>query len=147
MPTRPPFPQLFVLALIAAVDLAAARLALRTIKPADVIARNRRVAASVHSPLPADRVASASAQAGFIINRVAARMPWRSDCLVQALAGQRWLARAGIASEIVVGATKDEAGVVAAHAWLRTGGQVVLGGDISSYQTLLDPRAKPNESA
>lgn len=136
-----------VLALIAAADLAAARLALRTIKPTDVIARNQRVAAGVCAPLPADRVASACAEAAFIINRVAARMPWRSDCLVQALAGQRWLARAGVASEIVVGATKDEAGAVAAHAWLRTDDQVVLGGDISSYQTLLDPRTTPEQKA
>jgi hypothetical protein len=132
---------LLLLAMIAAADLAAGRLALRTIRPNDVIERNRKVAAGARRDLSPERIEAASDEAGFVINRVAARMPWRSDCLVQALAGQRWLARAGIASEIVVGATKDEAGAVAAHAWLRTHGRIVLGGDIKDYRTLLDPQA------
>ena len=140
MPPRPPLPRLILLAMIAAADLAAGRLALRTIKPTDVIERNRKIAAAAQANLSAERLAAACEEAGFIINRVAARMPWRSDCLVQALAGQRWLARAGIASEIVVGATKDETGAVAAHAWLRSQGRIVLGGDIEVYRTLLDPQ-------
>lgn len=147
MSPRPPLPRLVLLAAIAAADLAAARFALRTIRPADVIDRNRKVASSKQANLPPGRIAAACEEAGFIINRVAARMPWRADCLVQALAGQRWLARAGIASEIVVGATKADDGAISAHAWLRTQGRVVLGGDISGYRTLLDPQAAPNRPA
>ncbi len=144
MAPRPPLPRLVILAAIAVVDLAAARLALRTITPADVIARNRKIASGGQANLSADRFAAACEEAGFIINRMAARMPWRADCLVQALAGQRWLARSGIASEIIVGATTDDDGTLAAHAWLRTQGRVVLGGDITKYRTLLDPQTLPN---
>ena len=69
----------------------------------------------------------------FAIPRVAARMPWRSDCLVQALAAQRWLAAYKIPTSLVLGVRKD-GGTFAAHAWLKAGEHVVTGGDISRYQ-------------
>lgn len=145
MPTRPPLPRLAVLALIAAVDLAVARFALLTITPKDVIARNRKMAMVYRAQLTQDRILEACVEAGFIINRVAARLPWRADCLVQALAGQRWLARAGIASEIIVGAAKADDGTVAAHAWLRAQGEVVLGGNITAYRTLLGSQVSSDQ--
>jgi hypothetical protein len=63
------------------------------------------------------------------------RVPWRSDCVVQALAARRWLARRKIASSICIGVRKDEQGFQA-HAWLRVGDRIVTGGDISSYSEL-----------
>jgi len=63
------------------------------------------------------------------------RVPWRSDCVVQALAARRWLARGKIASSICIGVRKDEHGFQA-HAWLRVGDRIVTGGDISSYSEL-----------
>ena len=71
----------------------------------------------------------------YVLPRMAARVPWRSDCLVQALAARRWLARAGVASDVCVGVRKDEQGFQA-HAWLRVGERIVTGGDISSYAEL-----------
>jgi hypothetical protein len=138
-----PLPLLLTKALRAALALARARVELRRVTPADIIARNRSIAAALAGR--AAPAANASGQAAdevaFFINRMAARVPWRSDCLVQALAGQRWLAGAGIVSEIVVGTAKRADGSFESHAWLRQNGRIVLGGDISSYQPLLDPDA------
>ena len=63
------------------------------------------------------------------------RVPWRSDCLVQALAARRWLARAAIPSDVCLGVRKDEQGFQA-HAWLKVEERIVTGGDISSYAEL-----------
>ena len=68
----------------------------------------------------------------YTISLMGLRVPWRSDCLVQALAARRWLARAAVASEIHLGVRKDEQGFQA-HAWLKIGEQIITGGDISSY--------------
>ena len=68
----------------------------------------------------------------FAVRAMAARVPWRSDCLVQALAAQRWLADLGIASTIHLGVKASE-GPIDAHAWLKVGDQIVLGGEVSDY--------------
>ena len=68
------------------------------------------------------------------------RMPWRSDCVVQALAARRWLARGGIDSRVCIGVRKDAAGFQA-HAWLKVGERVVTGGDVSAYAELPPSRA------
>lgn len=88
------------------------------------------------------------------INRVAKaiaiaapRVPWRSDCLVQCLAGRRWLAAAGVPSRISIGMKRDEqAGqpdTLLAHAWLSAGDMIVTGGDIADFVRFGDqpPRA------
>ena len=67
----------------------------------------------------------------FAVPCIGARVPWRSDCLIQALAAQRWLARAGIAAPIDIGVRN--AGAFEAHAWLVVGGKIVTGGDISGF--------------
>jgi hypothetical protein len=63
------------------------------------------------------------------------RMPWRTNCLVQACAAQRWLTREGIATDLVVGVRKGQA--FEAHAWLRHDARTVLGGDVSSYVPII----------
>jgi hypothetical protein len=74
------------------------------------------------------------------IPRAAARVPWRSDCFVQALAAQDWLARRGIGSELHVGVRTDTRQGFAAHAWLRHGDITVTGGDFSAYQPIAGPK-------
>jgi len=69
----------------------------------------------------------------FAIPRAAARVPWRSDCLVQALAAERWLRRSGVPSTIHFGVPKDQGGMFEAHAWLTVGERVVTGGDIAGH--------------
>jgi hypothetical protein len=70
----------------------------------------------------------------FAIPRMGARVPWKGTCLVQALAAQRWLARRGIGSEIVLGARKAGDKGIDAHAWLKAGDRIVVGGDPAGYQ-------------
>lgn len=132
-------PRLLVLAMRGLIDLAVARVELSRIRPRGVLERNRKAAMLPSARRAPGQLARSCDEAAFIISRMAARVPWRSDCLVQALAGQRWLARQGIASEIVVGTAKGADGTFDAHAWLRQGDRIVLGGDISRFQPLLEP--------
>lgn len=71
-----------------------------------------------------------------VIPRVAARLPWRADCLVQATAAKRWLSASGIASTIHFGVLREKQPAFEAHAWLTVGTRIVTGGDISGYVPL-----------
>lgn len=73
----------------------------------------------------------------FVMPRIAGRLPFRADCLVQALAAQEWLASAGIASRIAIGVELPEGQPFGAHAWLVHGDCVVTGGEIAQYSPLL----------
>lgn len=72
----------------------------------------------------------------YVIPRVAARLPWKADCLVQAMAAEHWLKRAGIASTLHFGVPRDKAHRLEAHAWLTVGTRVVTGGDVAGYAPL-----------
>ena len=76
-------------------------------------------------------------QIGYIVPRVANRLPWRADCLVQAMAAQHWLANKGIAATITIGVDKSDRLGFEAHAWLNYGDVVVTGGQISSYTVMI----------
>ena len=74
----------------------------------------------------------------FAIPAIALRVPWRSDCMVQAMAAQNWLARYKIPSTMTIGVRKDAPSALGpsgfgAHAWLAVGDFLVTGGDISGY--------------
>ena len=72
---------------------------------------------------------------------VASRRVPRASCLTQALALQSLLARAGYPSELRIGVAKDGA-ALEAHAWLESGGRIVIGGDVDRFATLVGaPRA------
>ncbi len=75
----------------------------------------------------------------FAIPRVSSRVPWRADCLVQALAARRWLDRFGIANELHVGVRSPAGECLDAHAWLTCGGTVVTGGDVATYVPFTQP--------
>ena len=80
------------------------------------------------------------------IGYAAAIVPWRSDCLPQAMAADRWLRRDQMTPEFHLGVAKDEGGQLRAHAWLTCAGLTVTGGDISDFQTFPGPsfpRAEP----
>ncbi len=122
--------------------LAIARLNLPGVKPVDVLTRNRLIAERVaqQGRFPAQEdIPHLCDETSFFVRRMARSVPWRSDCLVQALAGQELLAQVGIASEIVVGTAKKEGRTFMSHAWLRQQERIVLGGDISEYHPLLEP--------
>jgi hypothetical protein len=144
--TAAPYPLSVKLALgaEALVALAHARLILHRTTPADVLRRNADAAARVgrRSPaVPESEAADRAARIAFVIRRTAVRLPWRADCLVQALAGQAMLLRRGISSTIAVGTARHPDGRFEAHAWLVQGTAVILGGDIARFEPLLDPGA------
>lgn len=55
--------------------------------------------------------------------------PWKSTCMVRAVAGLKMLKRRGIGSTLYLGVSKDRAGRMIAHAWLRSGEHYVSGDD------------------
>ena len=64
---------------------------------------------------------------GRAINSAGSRVPWRSDCLLQAMAAARWLDRIERAYNLNIGVRKNAAGGLEAHAWLTSGDLVVTG--------------------
>jgi len=90
-------------------------------------------------PLPSDP--AVLKRASFVTRRVdwlGDKMPFRTTCLVRAVAGWLLLTRRGIASTIRFGVAMEN-GKLAAHAWLIVHGESLLGGDIAEdYQPLAD---------
>jgi len=62
--------------------------------------------------------------------RIASRAAWwECKCLVRALAAMRMLKRRGIECTLYLGTGRDEAGRLAAHAWLRSGSRYITGAE------------------
>ena len=81
----------------------------------------------------------------YVVPRVARRMPWRSDCLVQALAARHWLGAQGVTSRLHIGSRSSAEKGFEAHAWLTVGELVVTGWDIENFAQFVafpSPRAK-----
>lgn len=86
--------------------------------------RLRRILPEASGIAPAELLA----ETGRAVTR-AARLLGGANCLVQALAAQCLLARAGYGSELRLGARRRPDGAFEAHAWLVSGGHAVVGGD------------------
>jgi len=66
-------------------------------------------------------------------------VPGGRNCLARALAGRALLAQHHFPSEIVLGVSRGPDGSLAAHAWLRHDGQLVLGANgVEGYVPLPD---------
>lgn len=63
------------------------------------------------------------------LRRVADRLPWRSTCLVRALAGAMLLRRRGITGATIRLGVRKTADKLEAHAWLLFGPEALLGGE------------------
>jgi hypothetical protein len=74
----------------------------------------------------------------WAIGAAAGVVPWRSDCLPQAMAARRWLRRSGVRSQFFIGVKKQGEHVVA-HAWLNCGEFTVTGGVCQDFVTLIEP--------
>jgi hypothetical protein len=117
----------------AAAELALARIELAAGSAEGVV--GDRAAGGGHESDPLiDRVA-------FAIPRMAARVPWKATCLVQALAARHWLARKGVPAAIRLGVRKPSGAVIDAHAWLEAGGRRVVGGETDDYAPFAPSRA------
>ncbi len=76
------------------------------------------------------------------VQRAAQLLPSRPQCLPQALVAERLLVAAGHSAELVLG-VRDPGDRFAAHAWVRSGGQLVVGGDVSGYRVLQPVEGDP----
>lgn len=120
-------------------ELVRARLIFQKLKASDIPVRNH-VVGKVGSQIAdqsREEHAATLARIRYVIPRLSDRLPWRSDCLIQAIAAQNWLAALGAQSEIQIGVEKPEDGQFGAHAWLVSGGEIVTGGDIAQYDVIL----------
>jgi hypothetical protein len=121
----------------AAMALVTARLALKVMPfraARNAIARGQALIRVPAPPPPADRIVWAVETAGRAI-------PGARNCLVQALAAEAILLRAGYRCDLRIGAAKDHARELAAHAWLVSGDGKVLIGDfeLDRYHPLAAP--------
>lgn len=68
-------------------------------------------------------------QATRAIEVAARHVPWRSDCLIKAMAAARWLHNNGYQPTVHVGVAKRDDGTIGAHAWLTLNDQILVGAD------------------
>lgn len=134
LPPARHWPRLALLVARATFELGLARIVFARITVPQILARNAATMAAHAPPQPGDTL---PAWIRYIMPRISCRMPFRADCLVQALAAQRWLASRHIASAIVIGAERPEHGPFAAHAWLTCASVNVTGGETTRYTELV----------
>lgn len=74
-------------------------------------------------------LAARALRVGWAVRAAAARTPWQSACLGQALAGIAMLRRRGLPGTLYLGVARGVAAreELQAHAWLRCGGGVLTG--------------------
>lgn len=68
-------------------------------------------------------------QIRWAIHAISSRLPGTRQCLVQGLAAKWMLQRRRIPSTLYFGVAKDPQGNLKAHAWLRSGSQMVTGAE------------------
>lgn len=136
------------LLLEAAAWLAVARAAVVAL-PFPTIAR-RLGAHMGESPLDAGATPPSLRRITWALGAVAARTPWRSKCLEQALAAKAMLRRRGVPNTLYLGVGRGEgsgAGIEA-HAWLRSGRVHVTGGSqVGRYAIVATFADAPDRSA
>ncbi len=118
-------------------ELGIARYRLGAQPPKHLLQRARQLGQP--TTMPPREASAIAARVAFAIPRVAARLPWRADCFIQAMAAQRWLQGKGIPSALMIGTRKDVSGGFQAHAWLTSNEQIITGGDISGYVPIVTP--------
>lgn len=122
--------------LCAMKELALARLR-HAVLPTGRIVQLLREAPPI-KPAAADAAAIDVAHLSWAINAAAARVPWRADCLLRAMAADRWLRRCGERPQFFLGVANDDDNFIA-HAWLRCRGLTVTGGDGADYTPIIAP--------
>ncbi|MBY0227544.1 MAG: lasso peptide biosynthesis B2 protein [Hyphomicrobium sp.] len=75
--------------------------------------------------IPTQKPASAT-RIGWAIGAAAKVVPWKANCLAQAVAASHLLQRSGCESEIRIGVRRDGQELLA-HAWVVCDGEIVVG--------------------
>ena len=131
---------LFPAVLRAGCKLILARLKFQGLTPPEIQDLNRLAArVGTAGNGTAESTAILIERVAYVIPRVANRLPWRADCLIQAMAAQRWLRTKGVATLISIGVHRPEDKSFSAHAWLKHGERIVTGGEISAFSPLFTP--------
>ena len=65
---------------------------------------------------------------GWAVETTSRRTPWESACLAQAMTAKFMLSRRGLSSMLYLGMKKDADGKLSAHAWLKVGDAILVGG-------------------
>lgn len=89
---------------------------------------------------------AAAARIGWAVRALGRRLPWMSQCLVQAVAATWMLQRRRIPSTLYFGLAKDTGGELQAHAWVRSGTQVLTGAKGRHAFTVVATFAEPRLS-
>lgn len=71
-----------------------------------------------------------AARIAWALQTAAGVVPWRSDCLIRAIAARDWAEQSGLPYEFHLGVSVGTAGKLEAHAWSQSG-STFLSGDIS----------------
>ena len=125
-------------------ELVRARMIFTKLEAKAIPQRNRAAKQGANTAATID--APVLARMAYVLPRISDRLPWRSDCLIQAIAAQNWLSALGAASEIQIGVEHPKGGNFGAHAWLLYKDAVVTGGDIERYQLLLSDSQMQHDS-
>ena len=89
---------------------------------------------------------AAAARIGWAVRALGRRLPWMSQCLVQAVAATWMLQRRRIPSTLYFGLAKDTGGELKAHAWVRSGTKVLTGAKGRHAFTVVATFAEPRLS-
>lgn len=73
----------------------------------------------------------------WAIGVLSSRTPWESKCLVQAITAKILLRRQLLPNTLYLGVAKDGNDNMIAHAWTRTGGRIVTGGQSLETYTVV----------
>lgn len=120
-------------------QLAIARVRLTSFHSDQLAGRNAVVADICRGAKETERENALVARVKWTVPRVAYRMPFRSDCLVQAMAAQSLLCEDGVATRIMIGVKRHPDRTFESHAWLLHRKSVMLGGDVEGFQPIADP--------
>lgn len=124
--------------IVATLELAIARARLATSDRTDVLGCPERSVSRHENRNASERVQ----RVRLAIARTSHRVPWRADCLVQALAARRWLRRLNVETTLFVGVPGKAEPQFEAHAWLMHGDDVITGGEVSAYVPLSNSTRK-----
>jgi len=125
----------------ASVELLAARVRLSTVPPETIMRELQDRSPPLQREHLSHSVAIDVERVSWAITLAAHYVPWRSDCLIQVMAADRWLCRNGVCTDFHLGVAKDANGGLKAHAWLRYGDVTVTGGRYDEFAPLIEPPA------
>jgi hypothetical protein len=69
----------------------------------------------------------AATKIAWALATAAPNVPWRSDCLVRAIAAHAWAEKVNIPCEFHLGVRKTAGSNIEAHAWTLSDGQILSG--------------------